>query len=154
MGLPLSLGKFRQDCARSRQMMMERQVQAEDVGLDMGMDMGMEAESGTDLPLKPLSLAAMELLLAALDPRLEGFGEGPSCLDDARAFLARVASSSTQQAGNGLPTDSETMEEWIEIWRSAGGNRQTLRLLVQALIAERLTTSTDQQGSNRSLSEA
>lgn len=150
MGLPLSLGKFRQDCARSRQMMMERQVQAEDVG----MDMGMEAESGTDLPLKPLSLAAMELLLAALDPRLEGFGEGPSCLDDARAFLARVASSSTQQAGNGLPTDSETMEEWIEIWRSAGGNRQTLRLLVQALIAERLTTSTDQQGSNRSLSEA
>ena len=107
MGLPLSLGKFRQDCARSRQMMMERQVQAEDVGLDMGMDMGMEAESGTDLPLKPLSLAAMELLLAALDPRLEGFGEGPSCLDDARAFLARVASSSTQQAGNGLPTDSD-----------------------------------------------
>ena len=150
MGLPLSLGKFRQDCARSRQMMMERQVQAEDVGLDMGM----EAESGTDLPLKPLSLAAMELLLAALDPRLEGFGEGPSCLDDARAFLARVASSSTQQAGNGLPTDSETMEEWIEIWRSAGGNRQTLRLLVQALIAERLTTSTDRQASNRSLSEA
>lgn len=150
MGLPLSLGKFRQDFARSRQMMMERQVQAEDVGLDMGM----EAESGTDLPLKPLSLAAMELLLAALDPRLEGFGEGPSCLDDARAFLARVASSSTQQAGNGLPTDSETMEEWIEIWRSAGGNRQTLRLLVQALIAERLTTSTDRQASNRSLSEA
>ncbi len=130
--------------------MMERQVQAEDVSLDMGM----EAESGTDLPLKPLSLAAMELLLAALDPRLEGFGEGPSCLDDARAFLARLASGSGQQAGNGLPTDSETMEQWIEIWRSAGGNRQTLRWLVQALIAERLTTPADREASDRSHSEA
>jgi hypothetical protein len=32
----------------------------------------------------------------------------------------------------------EAMEEWIEIWRSAGGNRQTLRLMVRTLMAERL----------------
>lgn len=150
MGLPLSLGKFRQECARSRHRMMEQLVQAEDVDLDMGM----EADSGTHHPLKPLSLAAMELLLAALDPRLEGFGEGPSCLDDARAFLARLTSGSGQQGGDGQPTDTETMEQWIEIWRSAGGNRQTLRLLVQALIAERLRTPADQQESDRSHSEA
>jgi hypothetical protein len=108
---------------------------------------GMDSE--TDLAtlgvLKPLSLADLETLLAALDPRLEGFGSGPSCLDDARAFLARLASGSgTGEAGPGA--DTEAMEEWIEIWRSAGGNRQTLRLMVQTVMAERLGRGGAQDG--------
>jgi len=101
---------------------------------------GMDSE--TDLAthglLKPLSLVDMETLLAALDPRLEGFGAGPSCLDDARAFLARLASGTSGGAEDGPVADMEAMEEWIEIWRSAGGNRQTLRLMVQTVMAERL----------------
>lgn len=63
---------------------------------------------------------------------------GPLCLDDARAFLARLASSTGQNGQKEIPAETEAMEEWIEIWRSAGGNRQTLRLVVQTLIAERL----------------
>ena len=114
----------------------------------MGMDTDMQTDMGatvdldmvSDAPLKPLSLAAMEILQASLDPRLEGFGQGPSCLDDARAFLARLASSPGPNGQEHIPAESETMEEWIEVWRSAGGNRQTLRLLVQTLIAERLGT--------------
>jgi hypothetical protein len=98
---------------------------------------GMDGE--TDLAshglLPPLSVVEMETLLAALDPRLDGFGSGPSCLDDARAFLARLASGGGQE---GPGADMEAMEGWIEIWRSAGGNRQTLRLMVQTLMAERL----------------
>lgn len=88
--------------------------------------------------LKPLSLVDMETLLAALDPRLEGFGAGPSCLDDARAFLARLASGTSGMEGDGPVADTAAMEEWIETWRAAGGNRQTLRLMVQTLMAERL----------------
>jgi hypothetical protein len=106
-------------------------------------------DSETDLAthglLKPLSLVDLETLLAALDPRLEGFGAGPSCLDDARAFLARLASGGGEE---GPVADMEAMEEWIEIWRSAGGNRQTLRLMVQTVMAERLgqAAAEDTQG--------
>ena len=112
-------------------------------------DDGMDGE--TDLAseglLPPLSLVDMETLLAALDPRLEGFGAGPSCLDDARAFLARLASGTNSGEEDGPVADTEAMEEWIEIWRSAGGNRQTLRLMVQTVMAERLgqTTPADAQ---------
>lgn len=98
--------------------------------------------SDTDLAihglLKPLSLVDMETLLAALDPRLDGFGSGPSCLDDACAFLARLASGTKGGEEDGPVADTEAMAEWIEIWRSAGGNRQTLRLLVQTVMAERM----------------
>ncbi|MFN9622840.1 MAG: hypothetical protein ACK587_08425 [Cyanobacteriota bacterium] len=108
-------------------------------------DDGMDGE--TDLAseglLPPLSLVDMETLLAALDPRLDGFGSGPSCLDDALAFLARLASGGSGSGGSGGGEAGpvammKAMEEWIEIWRSAGGNRQTLRLMVQTLMAERL----------------
>jgi hypothetical protein len=92
--------------------------------------------------LRPLSLVDMETLLAALDPRLDGFGSGPSCLDDARAFLTRLASGGGEE---GPMADMEAMEEWIEIWRSAGGNRQTLRLMVQTLMAERLEQTSAEQ---------
>ena len=102
-----------------------------------------EMDSEPDLAihglLQPLSLGDLETLLAALDPRLDGFGSGPSCLDDARAFLARLAGSTSGASGAETPeANVEAMEDWIETWRSAGGNRQTLRLMVQTLLAERL----------------
>lgn len=87
-----------------------------------------------------LSAAGLETLQASLDPRLDGFGEGPSCLDDALAYLNRLASSTGN--GEGSETETAAMLQWIEVWRSAGGNRQTLRLMVQTLLAERL----DQNG--------
>ncbi len=101
---------------------------------------GMDGETDLASPglLRPLSLVDLETLLAALDPRLDGFGSGPSCLDDARAFLARLASGGNAGGEEGATADMEAMEEWIEIWRSAGGNRQTLRLMVRTLMAERL----------------
>lgn len=101
---------------------------------------GMDDETDLASPglPRPLSLADLETFLAALDPRLDGFGSGPSCLDDARAFLARLASAGQASGEEGPTVDLEAMEEWIELWRSAGGNRQTLRLLVRTLMAERL----------------
>lgn len=113
---------------------MERQVP----GVEMNMDLGMAANLTTDGSLSPLSLEAMETLLAALDPRLDGFGEGPSCLDDARAYLNRLASCTGKDEEENREADTAIMAEWIETWRAAGGNRQTLRLLVQTLLAERL----------------
>ena len=138
MVLPWHLGKFRQDTARLQRRHMEWQVPAD----------GMDSESDLatpDLP-KPLSLADMEILLAALDPRLEGFGAGPSCLDDARAFLARLASGTSASGNEGPVADTAAMEEWIEMWRSAGGNRQTLRLMVQTLMVERLGQRSSEEG--------
>lgn len=102
----------------------------------------MTAELATDGPLKPLSLTAMETLLAALDPRLDGFGAGPSCLDDALAYLRRLAIGTEEEAGN-ADTETQTMAEWIETWRAAGGNRQTLRLMVQTLMKERMGPQSD-----------
>jgi len=83
-----------------------------------------------DDPLPALSLAELETLLAALDPRLDGFGEGESCLDDAVAYLARL----------GIPTmaneDPPALILWLEGWRIAGGDRRTLRLMVTTLLAQ------------------
>ena len=86
--------------------------------------------------LPPLSTTDLETLLASLDPRLDGFGEGPSCLDDALAYLNRLASGSRD--GANTESEAEGMAQWIDIWRRAGGNRQTLRLMVQTLLVERL----------------
>ena len=138
MVLPWHLGKFRQDTARLQRRLMEWQVPAD--GMDSESDLATH-----DLP-KPLSLADMEILLAALDPRLEGFGAGPSCLDDARAFLARLASGTSASGNDGPVADTAAMEEWIEMWRSAGGNRQTLRLMVQTLMVERLGQRSLEEG--------
>jgi hypothetical protein len=83
-----------------------------------------------DDPLPALNLAELETLLAALDPRLDGFGEGESCLDDAMAYLARL----------GIPTmaseDPPALILWLEGWRIAGGDRRTLRLMVTTLLAQ------------------
>jgi|GEM_PF-2670289 len=125
---------LRQDCASFQQRMMEGPVSTG------------EMDSPSDLViqglLRPLSLDDLETLLAALDPRLDGFGSGPSCLDDARAFLARLARGTSDGGSEEPVADLEAMEAWIETWRSAGGNRQTLRLMVQTLLAERLARNT------------
>jgi hypothetical protein len=79
-------------------------------------------------PLPELSTADLELLQTALDPRLDGFGDGGSCLDDARAFLERLGADGRI---------SGALRQWLESWQSAGGNRDTLRLMVSTLLAER-----------------
>jgi hypothetical protein len=75
-----------------------------------------------------LSDAELETLLAALDPLLDGFGDGDSCLDDACAFVARLAIGAESQA---------RLLHWLERWRIAGGNRRTLRLMVSTWLAHR-----------------
>lgn len=134
MGLPKGLINFRQDTAKiesrlaklQRSRAMERQVNESKGPMDLGS------------PLRPLSPAGLEILLAALDPLLDGFGEGPSCLDDARAYLERLAASTGPREEGTSETETGIMEEWIEAWRAAGGNRQTLRLMVQTLLGDRL----------------
>jgi len=84
-------------------------------------------------PLPSLTTAELETLLSSLDPLLDGFGEGGSCLDDATAYLARL--------GIHTPKDGDVEESplihWIRNWKEAGGNRQTLRLMVSTILAER-----------------
>ena len=103
--------------------------------------------------LPPLSRQQLETLLAALDPRLDGFGKGSSCLDDAAAFLARLSAepgagngagtgSGTAGNGTGKGNESAPLQVWLEAWRSAGGTRQTLSLMVGLLLAQ----SGEQQG--------
>jgi hypothetical protein len=84
-------------------------------------------------PLPQLSTDELETLLAALDPLLDGFGEGSSCLDDARAFLRRLGIHGDGTAEG----ESEPLIHWLESWRAAGGNRETLRLMVSTLLAQR-----------------
>ena len=84
-----------------------------------------------DDPLPNLSLAELETLLAALDPRLDGFGEGESCLDDALAYLARLGVPQTDA------DEAPALIQWLEGWRAAGGDRRTLRLMVATLLAQR-----------------
>jgi len=129
-GVPKGLDNFRQETAKLQRMTMERQVHSG--------GMGMAGELATDGSLRPLSLTAMETLLAALDPRLDGFGAGPSCLDDALAYLSRLARGTEEEGEGNAASETQTMAEWIETWRAAGGNRQTLRLMVQTLMRERM----------------
>jgi hypothetical protein len=92
-------------------------------------------------PLPELSTAELETLLAALDPLLDGFGEGGSCLDDASAFLERLGIGS-EAASEGEGTASPLLQ-WLESWRAAGGNRTTLRLMVHTLLVGRQKSVTD-----------
>ena len=84
-------------------------------------------------PLPALSHEELETLQAALDPLLDGFGASGSCLDDALAYLERLGVA-RDGAVNGAPSGS-ALPLWIERWREAGGNRQTLRLMVATLLA-------------------
>ncbi len=94
---------------------------------------GSSAPEAMAEPLPALSDADLETLHAALDPLLAGFGEGECCLDDASAFLARLGLATTAGA-DGV---ASPLMQWLESWRQAGGNRQTLRLMVTTLLAER-----------------
>lgn len=95
------------------------------------------AEPGPE-PLPELAVEELETLLAALDPLLDGFGDGGSCLDDASAFLARLGIQPPPAAGPEQAAEaSAPLLQWLERWRSAGGNRETLRLMVRTVLAQR-----------------
>ena len=85
-------------------------------------------------PLPVLSTVELETLLAALDPLLDGFGDGASCLDDARAVLHRLGEGPEAE---GTELEGPPLLRWLDAWRDAGGNRSTLRLMVATLLAER-----------------
>lgn len=87
-----------------------------------------------DDPLPALEIAELEILLAALDPRLDGFGEGESCLDDALAYLARLGITPAADGDGERP--EQPLLRWIEGWRAAGGDRRTLRLMVATLLTQ------------------
>ena len=89
-----------------------------------------------DDPLPSLDVADLEILLAALDPRLDGFGEGESCLDDALAYLARLGIDPEPAGGEGGAAALPPLIRWVEGWRAAGGDRRTLRLMVATLLAQ------------------
>jgi hypothetical protein len=82
----------------------------------------------SDDPLPRLSRAELETLLAALDPLLDGFGKGGSCLDDARAYLGRLGIAA---AG---PDEAPSLIQWLDRWREVGGDRRSLRLMVVTLL--------------------
>jgi hypothetical protein len=111
-------------------------MSVEAAGMKEGIDL--DGDLGWGGPLPRLSATGLETLLASLDPRLDGFGEGPSCLDDALAYLNRLASSTGDGDSGKTEIETAAMVQWIEIWRGAGGNRPTLRLMVQTVLAERL----------------
>ena len=101
-----------------------------------------------DDPLPALSPAELETLLAALDPRLDGFGEGESCLDDALAYLARLGIAAPTQP----ESEREPMPEppglirWVQSWRAAGGDRRTLRLMVATLLTHSINPASGSGG--------
>ena len=82
--------------------------------------------------LPSLSNGQLETLLAALDPRLEGFGAGGSELDDAAAYLARLGLAGEDGQGRDSP-----LIDWLSTWGASGGNRETLALAVATLLADR-----------------
>ncbi|MFM8525300.1 MAG: hypothetical protein ACKOCM_06745 [Cyanobacteriota bacterium] len=82
--------------------------------------------------LPSLSNGQLETLLAALDPRLEGFGSGGSELDDAAAYIARLGLAGDDGQGRESP-----LITWLSTWSATGANRESLALAVATLIADR-----------------
>ncbi|MEY3768124.1 MAG: hypothetical protein RLZZ11_1194 [Cyanobacteriota bacterium] len=82
--------------------------------------------------LPSLSNGQLETLLAALDPRLEGFGSGGSELDDAAAYIARLG-----LAGDEGPAGPSPLISWLSAWSATGANRESLALAVATLLADR-----------------
>jgi len=92
-------------------------------------------------PLLPaLNASQLEILQQALDPRLDGFGQGESCLDDASAFVARLGLNDGHTEG-----DRAALLQWLTTWRETGGTRATLSLAVEALLGQ-LRHQTSSQG--------
>lgn len=81
---------------------------------------------GPQLP--PLSSSQLETLLAALDPQLEGFGGANCWVVDARSYLSRLSVDGVNDQALGV---------WLDAWEQAGGNRETLRLALHALLYQR-----------------
>ena len=73
----------------------------------------------SDDPLPSLPVAELEILLAALEPRLDGFSEGESCLDDALAYLARLGIAPDPAGGEGSAAALPPLIRWIEGWFNA-----------------------------------
>lgn len=86
--------------------------------------------SSRSLPF--LSNGQLETLLAALDPRLEGFGSGGSELDDAAAYIARLGLAGDDGQGRESP-----LITWLGAWSATGANRESLALAVATLMADR-----------------
>lgn len=82
--------------------------------------------------LPSLSHGQLETLLAALDPRLEGFGSGGCGLDDAAAYIARLG-----LAGDEGPAGPSPLITWLQAWSEIGANRESLALAVSTLLADR-----------------
>jgi hypothetical protein len=82
--------------------------------------------------LPVLSNGQLETLLAALDPRLEGFGQGGSELDDAAAYIARLGLAGDDGEGPESP-----LITWLSLWSATGANRESLALAVGTLLADR-----------------
>lgn len=82
-------------------------------------------------PLPELSTAELETLLAALDPLLDGFGEG------APASTMPAPSWNGWASARAMGETTSPLLQWLESWRAAGGNRTTLRLMVQTLLTGR-----------------
>jgi phosphatidylserine/phosphatidylglycerophosphate/cardiolipin synthase-like enzyme len=81
--------------------------------------------------LPALNASQLEILQQALDPRLDGFGQGESCLDDASAFVARLGLNDGHNEN-----DLATLLQWLNTWRETGGTRATLLIAVEALLTQ------------------
>ena len=89
--------------------------------------------------LPALSNGQLETLLAALDPRLEGFGQGGSELDDAAAYIARLGLAGDDGEGPESP-----LITWLSLWTATGANRESLALAVATLLADRQSSRSAQ----------
>lgn len=78
---------------------------------------------GPQLP--PLSQSQLETLLSALDPQLEGFGGADCWVVDARTYLDRLSGEGQSDLALGV---------WLDAWEQVGGNRESLRLALSALL--------------------
>jgi hypothetical protein len=80
--------------------------------------------------LPRLSESQLETLLSALDPQLAGFGGADCWLADARTYIARLGAETA-------PSEPlQPLQTWLDAWEKAVGNRETLRLALQALQAQ------------------
>ena len=84
-------------------------------------------------PFPKLSIAALETLLASLDPHCGEAGSLAESLADPPAFLARI----------GLEAGSGSLVAWLEHWRAAGGSQEALLMAVQALLDQRRNAATN-----------
>lgn len=88
--------------------------------------------------LPRLTPCQLETLLCALDPQLAGFAGADCWLADARTYIARLAAETSPDQ------PLQPLEAWLDTWERAEGNRETLRLALQALLGEQSEATEDQ----------